>query len=357
MARSRGSGVRHSTHITSSVSAPRAHRPNATQGGATPASSATLISAKLEPQTAERSTKPGSQARDERACERVIGTALASGRDRRRTPVVGPTGPAAGGPVGGGPRGRRGHLGPGRDGRRGARSGAAVRVVDGGGRRRLYPRPGDGPARPPPRLRRGPRAPAAAGHRGRATARDRRRPRPRAVLGAARCRRARLRRRHRAGVRAVPDRPPVRGRAVPARLRRRGAAAPVAAMGTDAARRGRHVGGAAAAAHDAGDWRAGALVPGRGAAELRGRGTARGTLVARRPSAAAVQQAVDPDGMFARTRCPDRPDSLHGRRAGTVGARVVRAVASPAGAGRPAAAARPARSHRCRAPRPSARCR
>lgn len=56
-------------------------------------------------------------------------------------------------------------------------------------------------------------------------------------------------------------------------------------------------------------------------------------------------------------RCPDWPDSLHGRRAGTVGARVVRAVASPAGAGRPAAAARPARSHRCRAPRPSARCR
>ena len=130
---SRGSGVRHSTHITSSVSAPRAHRPNATQGGATPASSAILISAKLEPQTAERSTKPGSQARDERACERVIGTALASGRDRRRTPVVPPTGPAAGGPVGGGPRGRRGHLGPGRDGRRGARSGAAVAR---GGRRR-----------------------------------------------------------------------------------------------------------------------------------------------------------------------------------------------------------------------------
>jgi hypothetical protein len=58
------------------------------------------------------------------------------------------------------------------------------------------------------------------------------------------------------------------------------------------------------AAHDAGDWRAGALVPGRGAAELRGRGTARGTLVARRPSAAAVQQAVDPDGMFARTPLP-----------------------------------------------------
>ena len=55
---------------------------------------------------------------------------------------------------------------------------------------------------------------------------------------------------------------------------------------------------------DAGDWRAGALVPGRGAAELRGRGTARGTLVARRPSAAAVQQAVDPDGMFARTPLP-----------------------------------------------------
>ena len=55
---------------------------------------------------------------------------------------------------------------------------------------------------------------------------------------------------------------------------------------------------------DAGDWRAGALVPGRGAAELRGRQTARGTLVARRPSAAAVQQAVDPDGMFARTPLP-----------------------------------------------------
>ena len=49
---------------------------------------------------------------------------------------------------------------------------------------------------------------------------------------------------------------------------------------------------------------AGALVPGRGAAELRGRRTARGTLVARRPSAAAVQQAVDPDGMFARTPLP-----------------------------------------------------
>ena len=48
----------------------------------------------------------------------------------------------------------------------------------------------------------------------------------------------------------------------------------------------------------------GALVPGRGAAELRVRGTARGTLVARRPSAAAVQQAVDPDGMFARTPLP-----------------------------------------------------
>jgi hypothetical protein len=30
----------------------------------------------------------------------------------------------------------------------------------------------------------------------------------------------------------------------------------------------------------------------------------RGTLVARRPSAAAVQQAVDPDGMFARTPLP-----------------------------------------------------
>jgi hypothetical protein len=106
--------VRVSTHITSSVSAPRAHRPNAAQGGATPASTAILISAKLEPQTAERSTKPGSQARDERACERVIGTALASGRDRRRTPVVPPTGPAAGGPVAGytlgggmGPLGRR----------------------------------------------------------------------------------------------------------------------------------------------------------------------------------------------------------------------------------------------------------
>jgi hypothetical protein len=84
--------VRVSTHITSSVSAPRAHRPNAAQGGATPASTAILISAKLEPQTAERSTKPGSQARDERAGERVIGTALASGRDRRRTPVVPPTG-------------------------------------------------------------------------------------------------------------------------------------------------------------------------------------------------------------------------------------------------------------------------
>ena len=79
VARSRGSGVRVSTQITSSVSAPRAHRANATQGGATPASSAILISAKLEPQTAERSTKPGSQARDERACERVIGTALRPG--------------------------------------------------------------------------------------------------------------------------------------------------------------------------------------------------------------------------------------------------------------------------------------
>ena len=90
--------MRVSTHITSSVSAPRAHRPNATQGGATPASTAILISAKLEPQTAERSTKPGSQARDELACERVIGTALASGRDRRRTPVAPPTGPAAGVP-------------------------------------------------------------------------------------------------------------------------------------------------------------------------------------------------------------------------------------------------------------------
>jgi len=43
---------------------------------------------------------------------------------------------------------------------------------------------------------------------------------------------------------------------------------------------------------------------GRGAAELRGRQTARGTLVARRPSAAAVQQAVDPDGIFARTPLP-----------------------------------------------------
>jgi hypothetical protein len=75
-------------------------------------------------------------------------------------------------------------------------------------------------------------------------------------------------------------------------------------MGTYAARRGRHVGGAAAAAHDAGDWRADALAPGRGAAELRVRGTARGTLVARRPSAAAVQQAVDPDVMFARTPLP-----------------------------------------------------
>jgi hypothetical protein len=43
---------------------------------------------------------------------------------------------------------------------------------------------------------------------------------------------------------------------------------------------------------------------GLGAAELRGRQTARGTLVARRPSAAAVQQAVDPDGIFARTPLP-----------------------------------------------------
>jgi hypothetical protein len=35
-----------------------------------------------------------------------------------------------------------------------------------------------------------------------------------------------------------------------------------------------------------------------------GAGTARGTLVARRPSAAAIQQAVDPDGMYARTPLP-----------------------------------------------------
>ena len=145
VARSRGRGVRVSTQITSSVSAPRAHRANATRGGATPASSAILISAKLEPQTAEGSTKPCTQARDDRACERVIGTALASGRDRRRTPVVPADRPGRRGPVGGGPRGRRGHLGPGRDGRRGARSGAAVRVVDGGGRRRLHPRRGTGP--------------------------------------------------------------------------------------------------------------------------------------------------------------------------------------------------------------------
>ena len=62
--------VRVSRHITSSVSAPTAHHPNATQGGATPAPSATLINAKLEPQTAETSTKPGSQARDERASHR-----------------------------------------------------------------------------------------------------------------------------------------------------------------------------------------------------------------------------------------------------------------------------------------------
>ena len=514
----RGSGVRVSTHITSSVSAPRAHRPNATHGGATPASSATLIKAKLEPQTAERSTKPGSQASEERAGERVIDTALASGRDRRRSPVVPPTGPAAGGPVGGGPGGRRGHLGPGRDGRRGARSGAAVRVVDGGGRRRLHPRPGDGPARPPPRLRRGPRAPAAAGHRGRATARDRRRPRPRAVR---RC--------------AVPAcvasasspswsspcsrSPACTGAGCSCPLRRRGAAAPVAQWaptlpdeaGTSVALlrpphhpsrppalhgravvhlRYTHVGRPAEAEallaplravatplHDdvrerpitdvdavhrhsrhptpddegsvvlrelpaeavdallaaagrtcprrwtwwsCGRWAARWSVR-RGAQRRRGRGAAwsvwvRGPSVpgeswrfrcppgppvtATSPTRSAVPAAATrvidalapwslggalpnfagakpPGALWSRVdrsrlrcsrpstrtacspgpRCPDWPDSLHGRRAGTVGARVVRAVASPAGAGRPAAAARPARSHRCRAPRPSARCR
>ena len=136
-----GQRVRHSTHITSSVRAPSPAERD--PGGATP-TQRDLDQRELEPQTAERSTKPASQARDDRACERVIGTALASGRNRRRTPVA-PTGPAAGGPVGGGPRGRRGHMGPGRDGRRGARSGAAVRVVDLGGRRRLHPRRGTGP--------------------------------------------------------------------------------------------------------------------------------------------------------------------------------------------------------------------
>ena len=122
VARSRGSGVRVSTQITSSVSAPRAHRANATQGGATPASSAILISAKLEPQTAERSTKPGSQARDERACERVIGTALL--RDA-------PTG------QGRGADGRR------RDSRGGVRPGPAPHPACSGdppGRRWLRPR-------------------------------------------------------------------------------------------------------------------------------------------------------------------------------------------------------------------------
>ena len=59
------------TQIATSVAAPTAHRAKATQGGATPASSAILISAKLEPQNADRSTNPGSHARAERV---AVGT-------------------------------------------------------------------------------------------------------------------------------------------------------------------------------------------------------------------------------------------------------------------------------------------
>ena len=50
-----------------------------------------------------------------------------------------------------------------------------------------------------------------------------------------------------------------------------------------------------------------ALAPwslGRALPNFAGAKPPRGTLVARRPSAAAVQQAVDPDGMFARTPLP-----------------------------------------------------
>ena len=85
-------------------------------GGATPASSAILISAKLEPQNEDRSTNPGSHARDERACERVIGTVLlreAPTERKRGSAVSGssrapgdPAAPARGGPAGSGRRPR-----------------------------------------------------------------------------------------------------------------------------------------------------------------------------------------------------------------------------------------------------------
>ena len=415
------------------------------------------------------------------------------------------------------PRGRRGHMGPGRDGRRGARSGAAVRVVDLGGRRRLHPRRGMGPlgrrhgfaadhvhrlrlvtadgrphkidadrapelfwrcavparasasspswssrcsrspactgagcscpappprscctcgamgtyaarrgrhvggaaaAAPPPvappgaaRARGGPPAlhPRRAPRRGRGAARPA--ARGRHATARRRPRAARHRRRRRAPPFPAPDarrrgrrgaaraaRPavapcsPRRARTCPRRwtwwscgrwvarwsVRRR-----CATSSPDAARRGRCGCGArwcrgvlafpvspgapvtatsptrsavpAAATRVIGalvPWSLGGALPNFAGAEPPGALWSRVDRARLRCSRPSTRTACSPG-----PRCPDWPDSLHGRRAGTVGARVVRAVASPAGAGRPAAAARPARSHRCRAPRPSARCR
>lgn len=53
--RSRGRGVRVARHTSANASAPKKHRPNATQTGGTPASTESLIKAKLAPQMADRS--------------------------------------------------------------------------------------------------------------------------------------------------------------------------------------------------------------------------------------------------------------------------------------------------------------
>ena len=263
--------------------------------------------------------------------------------------------PGRRGPVGGGPRGRRGHMGPGRDGRRGARSGAAVRVVDLGGRRQLHPRRGMGPL--------GRRHGFAADHVHRlrlvtADGRPHKIDADRAPELFWRC--------------AVPGAASASSPSWSSRCSRSpactgaGCSCPAppprscctcGAMGTDAARRGRHVGGAAAAAPTRvigalAPWSLGGALPNFAGAEPPGALWSRVDRARLRCSRPSTRTACSPG-----PRCPDWPDSLHGRRAGTVGARVVRAVASPAGAGRPAAAARPARSRRCRAPRPSARCR
>src|SRR6185312_15276154 len=83
IARSRGSGGRVSTHITSSVSAPRAHRANATPRRRDARIQRDLDQREAGARDGREEHEARQPARDERACDRAIGTALASGRDRR----------------------------------------------------------------------------------------------------------------------------------------------------------------------------------------------------------------------------------------------------------------------------------